>query len=354
MATERQGKMTFDELDSLNDRMVGVTTKTVNYVAIPDLGSGNVVSATNTSITDTNKSWAINILVDKLVKITCSITGRFFYGLILSNTSSTITFDDVLLETPTTNCTYRIIDTVVLDGDDLNTIVACDIRQNSCGVVLPRAVVQDEREFVQVYNELANNGDHSTVVMCRGTERQLGQKYGELNHKYEGVRLHVHTWMAPHWDVLQTFNIGRYADGNWIVDENITNSAFQYIGDVGKIVFDAPKRFQPINVSGKLWLRYTSLLTRRFLVLASISIEKVGGGNTITEISLAKRDASTGVVTQLTGRIGVSRLSVAGQATISFTSKVDLNHNDEIILIGRRDTGTIIIQTGSGLDVIEI
>jgi hypothetical protein len=332
----------------------GSGVKTINYVAVPDLDSGNVVSATSNSITDTSKSWTVDEWKDKLVRIACSLTSIFTYGLVLSNTSDTLVFDDVLLNTPTPSCTFRIIDTIALSNIDPDTIVACDIRVNSTAVVLPRSIEANERKYVHAYNEMANNGDHSTIIMCRGTERQLGQKYGELNHKYEGVKLYTHTWLAPHWDVLQTYNIGRYADGNWVTDEAITTTAFAYLGDTGKLVYDPPKRFLPINVSGKQWLRYTSLIPRRFLVMLSVAIEKVGGGNSVVELAVAKRDFATGVVTNLTSRIGVSRLSVAGQSTIAISIPVELSYGDEVILLGRRDSGTIIVQTGSGVDVIEV
>jgi hypothetical protein len=332
----------------------GSGVKTINYVAVPDLDSGNVVSATANSITDTSKSWTVDEWKDKLVRITCSLTSIFTYGLVLSNTSDTLVFDDNLPSVPLNTCTYRIIDTIVLSNIDPDTIVACDIRVNSTAVVLPRSIEANERKYVHAYNELANNGDHSTIIMCRGTERQLGQKYGELNHKYEGVKLYTHTWMMPHWDVLQTYNIGRYADGNWVADEAITTTAFAYLGDTGKLVYDPPKRFLPINVSGKQWLRYTSLIPRRFIIMLSVAIEKGGGGNSVVELALAKKSGVTGIITELTDRIAVARLSVAGQTTIAGNIKIDLAHNDEIILIARRDAGTILVQTGAGVDIIEI
>jgi hypothetical protein len=88
--------------------------------------------------------------------------------------------------------------------------------------------------------------------------------------------------------------------------------------------------------------------------MLSIAIEKTDGGNSVIEVSVAKRSGATGIITELTDRIGVARLSTSGQATISSNIKVDLAHNDEIILIGRRSSGSISVKVGAGLDVIEL
>jgi len=354
MATEQIGVMSFEELDGLGARMDSVEIKSIDYKAIADLDSGTVTSATSTTVTDTTKTWVDNEWVDKLVRLECTLTSRFTYALVLSNTSTRLTFDDPLPAEPTASCTYRIIDTVVLTDADLNTIIACDIRDNTCGVILPLSKVSIERRYAQVYNELANNGDHTTVVMCRGANRQLGQKFGELNHRYEGVRLHAHTWGVPHWDVIQVFNVKRFANGAWVVAEAIATTAYEFLGDTGKLTYEPPKRFMALDVAGKQWLRYTSLLSRSFLILTSVVVEKTGGGNSIIEIAYAKRSGSTGVVTQITNRVGVAKLAVAGQATITTQFNVSLNHNDEIILIAKRDTGTIEVLTGSSIDLIEL
>lgn len=349
--------ITFGKLDTETDLIYneGSGVKTINYVAVPDLDSGAVTSATVNSITDTSKSWTVNEWVDRLVRVDCSISERFQYALVLSNTADTLIFDNNFqFGTPTSTCTYRIIDTIVLSKTDQDTIIATDIRVNSCAVVLPNSIEANERKYVHAYNELANNGDHSTIIMCRGAERQLGFKYGELNHRYEGVKLYTHTWNIPHWDVLQTYNIKRFANGNWVATENITSTTWQYLGDTGSLVYDPPKRFQAVNVAGKQWLRYTSLITRDFIVTLNIAIEKTDGGNSVIECAVAKRDGITGVVTNITGRIGVARLAVAGQSTVTASIAINLKHNDEIIVIGQRSAGTIVIQQGAGLDVIEI
>lgn len=333
----------------------GSGIKTINYV-VPagDFDSGSVTSGTITSLTDTTKDWEINEWVDKLVRISCSITNIFQYGLVLSNTEDTLVFDKDLLNMPSATCTYRIIPTLAIEKVDLDTIVAVDNRLNDCGVILPNSNSSIEREYAHVYNELSENGTHQTIVMCRGTDRQLGAPYGELNHRYEGVRLHAHTLGTPHWDVLQVFNVKRFAGSYWAVDEPITSTSFVYVGDTGKLINDKTKRFLAVDVEGKQWLRYTSLVPSDFRLQFQASLFKDGGGNSTVEVSFAKRDAITGIVTELSERIGVVRLSVAGEATAVVEVPVSLQRNDEIIAIARRTAGAIILQAGSSIDISEL
>lgn len=333
----------------------GVGIKVINYtVPAGDLDSGNVSSGTLTTLVDTTKSWDINEWVDKVVKITCTLTSVFQYGLVLSNTATTLTFDKNLFNAPQSTCVYRIIPTMILDKLDLDTIIAVDNRLNDCGIVLPPSDDAVERKYVHAYNELSENGTHSTIMMCRDGDRQLGAPYGELNHRYEGVRLHVHTWGTPHYDVLQVFNVKRFASSYWSVDESIPTTTFAYIGDTGKLINDKAKRFLAVDVSGKQWLRYTSLVPSDFNLRFNASLLKSDGGSSTIEISFAKRDGETGIVTDLTERIGAARLSVAGEATAVVEIPVSLKRNDEIIAIARRTAGTIVLQAGSSIDITEL
>ena len=326
-----------------------------NY-AVPatDIGSGTATSGTTNSLTDTTKTWTVNQHVDKVVKISDSTLGIFEYALVLSNTSNTLVFDDVLLTTPVATNAYRILNTYPIEYNKLDTIVAMDVRENCGAVVLPVSNEDIERNYAHIYNERALNGDHHTIVMCRGTERQLGNKYGTLEHRYEGVRLHAHTWLTPHWDVLQTYNIKRFASAYWSVDEPITTTDFAYLGDTTKLVLDKKKRFTSIDRSGKRWIKYTSLVPSDFHVTFNCLVSKTDGGNSVIEFSLAKYDYETDTITEMTERIGVIRLSVAGEGTVSVTMPVSLTHNDEIICIARRSAGTIVLQTGSSIEISEL
>lgn len=333
----------------------GAGVKTINYtVPSDDLDSGNVSSGTETTLTDSAKTWEVNEWVDKVVKIECSLTSVFQYGLVLSNTEDTLTFDKELLNTPQATCTYRIIPTLIVDKLDMDTIIAVDNRLNDCGIVLPPSDSAVERKYVHAYNELSDNGTHQTIMMCRDGDRQLGVPYGELNHRYEGVRLHVHTWGTPHYDVLQVFNVKRFASSYWDVDEPISSASFVYMGGTGKLINDKAKRFLAVDVSGKQWLRYTSLVPSDFNLRFNASLLKTDVGNSVVDISFAKKDGITGVVTELTERIGVARLSVAGELTAVVEIPVSLKRNDEIIAIARRSAGTVKLQAGSSIDIAEL
>lgn len=328
---------------------------TINFI-VPsgDIDSGTVSSPTISSISDPTKTWEVDIHKDKVVRICSNDGATFQFGLVLSNTIDTLTFDDDLLDLPDITCNYRILPTLVLADVDLDSIMAVDVRLNSCGVVLPYSTIDNERRYIHVYNELALNGDHTTVMMCRGTERQLGFKYGTLEHRYEGVRLHPHQLNMPHWDVLQVFNVKRFASAYWSADETIASTTFSYLGDIDKLVLDYKKRFVTVDREGKRWAKYTSLVPSDFTITISALIEKLDGGSAVVEVAIAKRDYETGVVTVLSERIGVGRLSVAGRSTITVAIPVSLAHNDELICVARRDVGSILLKTGSSAYIKEL
>lgn len=331
------------------------TITTINFI-VPagDIDSGTVSNPTLTSISDPSKGWGIDAHKDKVVRICSNDGSTFQYALVLSNTSNTLTFDDNLLILPDVTCGYRILPTLVLTDEELDSITAIDLRLNSCGVVLPNSTVENERRYAHIYNELTLNGDHTAVIMCRGAERQLRTKYGTLEHKYEGVRLHAHQLGIPHWDVLQVFNVKRFASAYWSVDEPIDSTTFAYLGDIDKIVIDQKKRFVSVDREGKRWARYTSLVPTDFTITFDALIEKLDGGSAIVEITIAKKEFETGLITILNQRIGVGRLSVAGQSTITVTVPVSLAHNDELICVARRDTGLINLQAGSSAYIKEL
>ena len=325
----------------------------INYKApATDLYNGTATGGSLTTLVDTNANWEVDQWKDKVVKIQRNGGSDFEFDNVLSNTSNTITFDSDLLYAPSAGNSYRILNTLQLSQSQLDTMIDLDIEDNCCAVLLPPSTLDIERKYAHVYVERAVDGTHIAPIVCYGTDVQNGVKYGTLEHRYEGVRLHAHTCNIPHWDIIQTYGVDRFATGYWNANEAIASTTWAYLGNMTALTYDNKKRFVEYDRSGKKWIRYTSLVPQSFSVKLNVRVSKTGAGGEAS-FSVAKRDGTTGVVTNLDSRL-VSTLFGGGDgvATVTLTVPVTLSRNDEIIAIARRNTGTFSVLAGSQIEVI--
>jgi hypothetical protein len=324
---------------------------TIDFSPIAPFVTSTVTSGTLNTLTDTTATWTVDQFKDKGVKIWRNGGADYEWGIVLSNTADTLTFDDDLIFAPCELCGYQIVDTLVLRTQDMPLIAALNLADNNCAVILPNSVPLNERKYCHVYVEVAHNGTTSSAVICRGTERQLGAKYGELLTRGEGVRLYGHQWVIPHWDLLDTFNIKRFANGYFDANESVATTDYAPVG--ANLVYDKSRRFVKYDRSGINYVRYTSLFQREFLLKFSCTVTKTGTGGEMT-IGFAKRDGITGVLTNLTTRIASTKFGGGdGIADIVVEVPVLLNRNDEIVPIAKRDAGTFAITAGSSVSIIE-
>lgn len=316
-------------------------TKTIDKKPVSLGITGNVTAQTPNSITDNTKAWIVDEFKDKAVKLDTGVVAE--YAIVLSNTEDTLVFDDVLLNPA---ASYSIIDSLVVNPSDLDCIIALDIIDACCAVILPLSTVSIERGYVHAYIERAVNGLYKAPIMCRGTQRQAGQKYGTLEHQGEGVRLHAHMWGVPHWDIIQTYNITRLASAYWTVPQTVNSSSW---APVLGMIADKAKRFT--LDSG--WFRYLSLLPRMLKVTFTANITKSGGVGDM-DISIAKRDAA-GVITFLDYIQSSSRFgSGVGNTTITVDLLVELTYRESLVAIAQRSGGTFQIDPGSNLIIEEL
>jgi hypothetical protein len=190
--------------------------------------------------------------------------------------------------------------------------------------------------------------------MCRKTDTQAGQKYGTLEHIGEGVKLQAHTWLSGHYDIIQTYNIKRYASGYFDIDESVTSTSWQIVGNINNLIYDTYKRFVEKEVAGKNQLTYTSLLDRDFSVRFNANVNKTGGAVGELDVSVAIYDKETDTIYYLDDRIASSRFGAGvGIQSISVTVPVRLTKNDRVILVARRTSGTFFIGEGSTVEVVE-
>jgi hypothetical protein len=324
----------------------------IDFTPTAPLSTGSATGGTLTTLEDTTATWEPNQFADKGIRIKRNGGADYEWAIILSNTATVLTFDDDLIFAPCPLCTYEIVDTLVLTSEQMPLIAALDLRDNNAAVILPNSTPENERKYCHVYIEMAVNGDKSAGVICRGTERQLGAKNGELLARGEGARLYAHQWITPHWDVLQVFNVKRFANGFFSINEPVASDIFIPVG--ANLDYDNIRRFIPYERGGINYLRYTSLFQREFVLKFSCTVNKSGGVGEMS-ISFAKRDGVTGVLTLLTTRQATTRFaSGAGIADLIVEVPVLLKRNDEIVPIALRTSGTFAISAGSAVSVLEL
>jgi hypothetical protein len=319
------------------------------------LYEGAVTSGTMTTMTDDTASWTVDEWKDKVIKITRNGDSDFENAVIFSNTATVLTFDDDLIFEPCALCNYKILHTYAIEDSQMDMILALDLRESECGVLLPTSTVENERKYVHVYIEKSLSDDTFIApIICRGLDRQAGIKYGELISSSEGVRLHTHQWYQPHWDIIQTYNIKRFATGYWDADEAINSTTFVPIGV--NLVYDNLRRFVPYDRDGIQWVRYRSLIEHFFMVSFIADISKAGGGVNEVEICALHRSGKTGVITLLDNRVTSTRFGAGeGKFIISGEVPVTLNRNDEVAPAIRKigATGTFFVSAGSTLKIIQ-
>lgn len=325
--------------------------KYINYEAQSSIDSGSTTNGDDISLTDTSKSWTVDEHINKIVKINCADGVTFDYGLVASNTSTKLVFDHVLSIPTTENCTYVIIDTLVLDSQ-YPMIVAFDVRTYDCGLILPTVSSEVERKKIHLYIEKSTNGVHKVPIVCRGTDTILNKKYVTLEHQYEGVTLYLHTWITNHFDVLSTYRILRLATGYTNDNTPITDTDWTVISS--NLIVDKYKRFIPLVRSGNTYIHYTSLITSIFEVEFTANIRKTGGaGGQEADITVAKR-LLDGTLVYYDTRTSTSRFGTGeGVQTISVKIPVELSYGEEIVPVARITSGNIVLETGSQITIRE-
>lgn len=330
----------------LSDKLPTLTS--IDYKATDDIDDGTITSATSKTITDDTKDWEVDSLVGKVVRIDLD-DENFDFGIIESNTSDTLTLDcDCYSDL---SGTYRILDTFTVDK--METMIALDITDNCCAVVMPKSTAEIERLKAHIYIEKAVNGDEAVPIIFRNADRGLGVKYLTLEHRFEGVLLYAHMWIEPHWDILSVFNVKRTASAYITSSSPVNSTTYQVIINDGTFTLDFAKRFVKVIRDGKLWLKYVSRVSTDFIVGGDFTAEKTDGGSGTANFTIRKKEFATGDVTD-SGRVASARFSKDEIVTVSKTGYISLAYGDEITLVANRTVGNINLLAGSGIVIREI
>lgn len=322
--------------------------KSYDYTASVDQDSGNVTSQTANSITDNTKVWTTNQFVGSVVKMT-SAAGEEDYGIVASNTATALTLDDN--HSGVTWASYRILSTFTVQ--EINSIISFNITANDCALVLPSVALVDERTFVEAYVELSNNGDHKVAVVCKGTDRQRGRKWGTLIHRYESVTLWAHQLGVNHWDILNLENVKRFANLTTTGSLSIASATYTPILSFASVSLPYSRRYMLKNVGGIGWLKYESIVMTQLSIDGSLAIQRTGGGTSLVEVTVRKKRFSDSAIIDNVVRT-VANFSGDETKTIPISLTIDIEPNDEITLIARRDAGTINLLTGSSILITEM
>lgn len=322
--------------------------KGYDYTATSDQVSGSVTAQTPNTVSDSTKTWTVNQYVGSVVKMS-SAAGVEDYGIVLSNTATTLTLDDNHLNA--TWVTYRILDTYTVE--DINSISSFNITANDCAITLPDVASVDERTFVQVYVEQSNNGDHKVAVVCKGTNRQRGKKWGSLIHKYEAVTLWTHRLVSNHWDILNLENVKRFANLTTTGNLSIASATYATILSFASLSLPFSRRYSLINTGGIGWLKYESIVTTQISVSGALIVQRTGGGTSLVELTVRKKKYVDGSIVDSTIKT-MANFSGDETKTIPIEIALEVDPFDEITLIARRDAGTINLLSGTSLLIKEM
>lgn len=338
---------------SINDN-TATKLKWQNHAA-PGGNLGEYVIATHptaNSVTLTGAALEVNSMIDKVVCI--ALNGICEYLNVLSNTADTLVFDSDVEYVDPVGKTLTILPTLVLLEQQLDTIVALDTRLGQLAVLLPKSKVFNERRYAHIYIELS--GDYICPIVCRSTDTQGGEKSGYLQYRLEGVRLHSHTWNVDHWDIIQVYNVRRYATGYWYDTDSITAANFVDVESalIGEsIQTDSTSRFAAITRGTIQGIQYTSLIPRKFSCKLNAVIEKSGSLGEAT-IGFAKYNYATSTFTLIDTYLSQTAFAGGdGLQTVSVMAPVDMWFGDQLYIVASKTAGTLGITTGSSIEVSE-
>lgn len=334
-------------VDNFDDADYAIVTKSINWTPAGDLDSGTATSGSTVTLIDSTQTWTVNEYAGKV----CFVTDVGYF-LIASNTANTLSFDTAYASGFTTE-DYAILDTYTLAGEDLPCILAIDAESARGAVVMPKSAEEIERRYAHIYIEKAINGDYPIGVVMEGADTVLGQKWVTLEHRHEGFRLYCHTLSFDHWDMLNAFNIKRYAVG--VTDDATAVASETYVPVNANMTSAKAKRFELFDLSGQQVFCYRSVRPCDFRVTVTLDITKTGAqaGELTATIRHYNLDGTTKAdytAFETSTRFGGGE----GSIVKTFSVPVSLAYREKIGIIAKRDSQTFSIATGSTIFIEEL
>lgn len=334
------------------DDKIAESINSIEYKGVAGSNAINIVSATINTITVADDTFEVNEHAGKCVMVNYA-NNDYRFALIKSNTTEVLTLDEDLPAIP--SLTIKIYPVYYLTDDMLDLLLSIDASVDRAIIALPKATTLNDRHFVHAYVRVNKTTPLANIIICQNGDTINGEKYAELYDVGEGVRLHAHVLNnETHWDVIQTYNIRRFAAGYWTGTKSIPTVAYGAIA--GRYLdYDMSKRFvYYTDTNNQVQLRYTSLLTKTFIVNINAILTKTAGTGDCN-ITIGVMRAGATELEILSDRAAVTRFSeTTGTMMVSTQIPVTLNYGDELVPVGYTEEGTFIIDAGSNLTILEI
>ncbi|KAF5080363.1 hypothetical protein DSECCO2_120050 [anaerobic digester metagenome] len=333
------------------DDKIAESINSIEYKGVAGSDAIDIVSATVNTITVEDDTFEVNEHAGKCVMVNYA-NNDYRFALIKSNTTEVLTLDEDLPAIP--SLTIKIYPVYYLTDDMLDLLLSIDASVDRAIIALPKATLINDRHFVHAYVRVAKTIPVANIIICQNGDTINGEKYAELYDVSEGVRLHSHVFNnQTHWDVIQTYNIRRFAAGYWDASVSVPTTEYDHISN-NHLLYDLNKRFVSYELNDNIWLRYTSLLTKTFVVSINAILTKTAGAGDC-KIALGIMRAGETVMEILDEREAITRFGdTTGTTMVSTQIPVILNYGDELVPIGYAVDGTFTIDAGSNLNILEI
>jgi hypothetical protein len=160
--------------------------------------SGTATGGSTTTIVDSGASFTSEV-EGKVVEITYPDASRVG-TYVLTATSTELTLGHTLIAV-TAGCTYKILSTIELNNEQLDSYVYADTTNDSAGLILPTL---HSDVFNATVNAIvaATAGDNRFYIVLKGNAKVRGSSFAFLNKLYQATELVSKS--ETRWDVVST------------------------------------------------------------------------------------------------------------------------------------------------------
>jgi hypothetical protein len=167
------------------------------------------------------------------------------------------------------------------------------------------------------------------------------------------VTLWAHLLGVPHWDILNLENVKRFANLTTTADLPINSATYANILSFSSASLPFARRFDLIDLLGIGWLKYKSIVTTQLSISGSLVVSRTGGGSSLVEITVRKKRFSDGAIIDSTVST-LGKYSGDETKTLPLDITLEIEPNDELTIIAKRDAGTINLLSGSSIVIREM
>ena len=280
--------------------------------SIAPVATGTVTAGTANTLTDSTKTYVLNQYTNFVVEKT-TVGGEKEQRVIISNiVAGQLTVRDNWTVNPVAGDAFKIITATIITADNLGSIYRFNLSSGyDHALILPAVTDIFNRAFCEFYIE----GHSGAAVLHKfPASGQLiqGQPKTEMVADREMVRLISHAQSIYHWDVESTVGLDAYVSATAATQSVVApNTTFTPITTAVTVL--RSKRFQPVNIGGQVWIKYTSSLGRSMQVGVGAAVINRSTPATVITVGVRIYKASTATTTDYTLVGSAEQLSTTGQ-----------------------------------------